>query len=308
MLDPISQSALDPAGAGAAEIARLFHVMWIGGAIIWSIVIGLAVYSIYVPGKHDVRKTRLIVIGGGALFPTIVLTALLTYGLSMLPELQRQAPSGSQVIEVAGARWWWRVSYRLADGRKLETANEIHLPAGEPVEFKLTSEDVIHSFWIPPLGGKMDMIPGRENRLKLVPTRDGVYRGVCAEFCGTAHTQMAFDVIVQPRSDFDAWLTELASTAEVVGNTSGENVFFRYGCSACHAIRGTPADGVVGPDLTHFGRRRSIGAGILRNTPENLTRWIKNTHAVKPGVEMPAFGTMADDELDALVFYLESLR
>lgn len=153
--------------------------MAIGGVLIWLVVIGLAVYAIYYPGQHDIKKTRLIVIGGGAAFPTVVLTALLTYGLSILPDLQRPAPEGSQVIEVVGVRWWWRVRYRLPDGETVETANEIHLPVDEATEFKLTSEDVIHSFWIPSIGGKTDMIPGRENRLKLFPTRVGTYRGVC---------------------------------------------------------------------------------------------------------------------------------
>ncbi|MEP1643961.1 cytochrome c oxidase subunit II, partial [Rhodopirellula bahusiensis] len=240
MIPHPSQSALDPAGTGADSIASLFWVMVVGGILIWMIVVGLAIYAIMVPGRHDQKTTRLFVIGGGAVFPTIVLTALLTYGLAMLPELQRPAPEGSQVIEVAGVRWWWRVVYRLPNGTKVETANELHLQVNEPVEFKLTSEDVIHAFWIPALGGKVDMMPGRENRLKLVPNRVGTYRGVCAEYCGEAHTQMAFDVIVESREDYDAWLSRLKKPV-VQGSeaaSEGRQIFEAAGCGACHAIRG----------------------------------------------------------------------
>lgn len=307
MNDLPSQSALETAGEGADQIANLFYVMILGGSLIWLVVIGLAVYAILNPGQHQPTKTRLLVIGGGAVFPAVVLTALLTYGLAMLPELQRPAPEGSQVIEVAGVRWWWRVRYQLAEDQGVETANEIHLPVNEAVEFKLTSEDVIHSFWIPSLGGKVDMIPGRKNRLKLVPTKIGFYRGVCAEFCGAAHAQMGFDVIVESRQDYDRWLARLQEPASS-DQPSGAVVFLSRGCGACHAIRGTEADGVVGPDLTHFGGRRSIGAGVLPNTAVNLRRWIKETHDAKPGVEMPAFETMPRAEMESLVTYLRSLR
>jgi cytochrome c oxidase subunit II len=307
MNDLPSQSTLTPGGAGAIEIANLFYVMAGGAVIIWVLVIGLATYAIVYPGQHDAKKTRLLVIGGGALFPTVVLTALLTYGLSMLPELQRPAPKGNQIIDAVGVRWWWRFHYRLPDGGTVETANEIHLPVDEAVEFKLTSEDVIHSFWIPSLGGKTDMIPGRENRLKLHPTKTGVYRGACAEFCGAAHAQMFFDVVVQSQEEYDRWLDHLVEPAAVQAH-EGQLVFDQLGCGACHAIRGTDADGVVGPDLTHFGSRRSIGAGVLPNAPENLKRWITQTHRIKPGVEMPAFGSVSPESLDKLVDYLGNLQ
>ncbi|TWU18387.1 cytochrome c oxidase subunit II [Allorhodopirellula heiligendammensis] len=307
MIDSPSQSALLPAGEGAAQIADLFYVMALGGVVIWAIVVGLAVYAIYRVEEHDAKKTRVLVIGGGAVFPTVVLTVLLTYGLAMLPDLQRPAAVNSQVIEVSGVRWWWRIQYRLADGTTVETANEIHLPVNEEVEFKLSSEDVIHSFWIPSLGGKTDMIPGRNTRLKLHPTKAGVYRGACAEFCGAAHAMMSFDVVVESREDFDAWLDELRKPDGDAG-TAGRVVFEKRGCGACHAVRGTNLDGVVGPDLTHFGSRRTIGAAVMANTPENLRRWITHTHAVKPGVEMPAFVGIPADELDALIDYLGSSR
>lgn len=306
-----SQSALDTAGEGAYQIAQLFYAMTIGGFIIWLLVIGGATYALLRPTAHHPTITKLIVIGGGAVFPTIVLTILLSYGLSLLPDLQSPAPPSSQVVEVAGVRWWWRVTYRLGSGDKVELANELRLPVDEAVEFKLTSEDVIHSFWIPSLGGKMDMVPGRQNRLKLMPTRPGNFRGVCAEFCGAAHAQMAFDVIVMPRPDFEAWLAVQAEPARTPSDDlsrEGQVIFTKSGCGACHTIRGSSADGVLGPDLTHFGGRRSIGASLMRNNAENLRNWIQETHRLKPGVEMPAFEALDPNELDALVAYLEQLQ
>lgn len=311
-----SQSALHPAGRGAEKIAELFFWMVGGGTVIWILVIGLAVYAILSPAEHSPRWTKRLVIGGGAIVPTIVLSGLLVYALAMLPELQRPAPQGSRTIEVAGVRWWWRVVYLLPDGRRVETANQIRVPVNEAVEFRLLTEDVIHSFWIPSLGGKVDMIPGRVNRLKLHSTVEGVYRGACAEFCGPAHAQMNFDVLVLSADQFEEWLERESQPAnEPTGALAigGKRAFFRQGCSACHTVRGTEADGKVGPDLTHFGSRISIGAGVLRNTQENLMRWIAETHLVKPGVQMPPFPSLRDaateaSSVAALAAYLEQLK
>ncbi len=314
MNESASQSALDSAGLSAERIAELFYWMSGGATVIWIVVIGLMVYAIKSRREHSAKMTSWLVIGGGAVIPTIVLTALLSYGLAMLPDLQRPAPDGSLSIEVAGVRWWWRVYYTSGQdtngqATRIETANEIYLPVDQPVEFKLTSEDVIHSFWIPSLGGKVDMMPGRTNRLKLHPTRKGVFSGVCAEYCGTAHAQMRFRVVVTDQETFDDWLTKQGQGYQENSTvTVGEAMFFSRGCSACHAIRGTSADGVVGPDLTHFGSRLSIAAGVLDNTPENLTRWLSDTHSVKPGVEMPEFHSLSDVEIGSIVAFLESLQ
>ncbi len=314
MKGPASQSALDSAGLGAERIAELFYWMTGGATVIWIVVIGLAVYAIKSRRAHPARMTRWLVIGGGAVIPTIVLTALLIYGLAMLPDLQRPAPDGSLTVEVAGVRWWWRVAYTDEQGRRIETANEIHLPVNQPIEFKLTSEDVIHAFWIPALGGKVDMIPGRSNRLKLHPTREGIFSGVCAEYCGTAHAHMRFRVVVTDQETFDEWLVEQGQEyqqGQSVQSESvalGETTFLARGCSACHAIRGTSADGVVGPDLTHFGSRLSIAAGVLDNTPENLALWLSDTHGVKPGAEMPEFQSLSEEEIVSLVTFLGLCR
>ncbi|KAA5542619.1 cytochrome c oxidase subunit II [Roseiconus nitratireducens] len=306
-----TQSALDPAGQGAESIAQLFYWMSGGAALIWCLVIGLAVYAIRRPQAHHYRLTRLLVIGGGAVVPTVVLTCLLSYGLSMMPELQRPAPEGSLTVHVHGVRWWWRVEYLGPSGQPIATANEIRLPVDQPIEFKLFSEDVIHSFWIPSLGGKVDMIPGRTTRLKLHPTRVGQFRGVCAEYCGGAHAQMNFDVVVSDAATFERWLADQsapASEPETDLAVAGKAVFSQRGCGACHAIRGTAADGLVGPDLTHLGSRLRLGASLLDNTRQNLRRWITQTHQVKPKVEMPAFEALPEDELTALVAYLEQLK
>jgi cytochrome c oxidase subunit 2 len=306
------QSALDPAGREAGRIADLFWWMVAGAVIVWLSVVGLTVYCVRArPGSQNKRRAGLLIIGGGAVVPTVVLAVLLVCGLSMLPALVAPAPEGSLKISVTGEQWWWRVRYQPAGAEAVVLANEIRLPAGEPVEFRLESADVIHSFWIPPLGGKVDMIPGRLTRLALAPTKTGVFRGVCAEYCGTSHALMSFYVEVMRKDEFARWLAHQASPAVRADDplaVRGEALFFAQGCGACHTVRGTPANGVIGPDLTHVGSRLSLGAGILPNEPAAFHRWIANTESLKPGVQMPAFGMLAPEELRALAAYLESLK
>jgi cytochrome c oxidase subunit II len=306
------QSALDPAGRGAERIADLFWWMTAGSVLIWLAVIGLAFYAIRVrPEAHSRRQADLLIIGGGAIIPTVVLAGLLVYGLALMPDLLAPAPEGSLKIAVSGEQWWWRVRYLPPGGEAVELANEIRLPVGERVEFSLQSPDVIHSFWIPALGGKIDMIPGRVNRLTLEPTRTGVFRGACAEYCGTSHALMSFSVVVQEKEDFARWLEHQAAPAQPPAQplaARGHELFLANGCGACHTVRGTPADGVLGPDLTHVGGRLSLGAGILPNDPDAFLRWITHTEGVKPGVLMPAFGMLPAEELQALAVYLEGLQ
>ena len=306
------QSALDPAGRGAERIADLLWGMTIGGVLIWLAVIGLTGYAIHLEREpHSLKGAQLLIVGGGVVFPTVVLTVLLAYGLALVPELVAPAPPGALKVSVSGEQWWWRVRYHTPSGEMVELANEIRLPVHEPVEFHLESPDVIHSFWIPSLGGKVDMIPGRVNRLVLEPTKTGVFRGVCAEYCGTSHALMAFSVVVQEQADFADWLAQQAAPAAQPSEPlaqAGHDLFHSHGCGACHTIRGTRADGVVGPDLTHVGGRISLGAGILPNEVDDFVRWIAHTHAVKPDVLMPAFGMLPAQELRALSAYLDSLQ
>ena len=306
-----AQSSLAPAGRSAEKIADLFWLMTTGAAIIWAAVVGLTVYSFYrAPGGRN-RQASLLIIVGGAVVPTVVLSLLLAYGLAMMPEMLSPAPEGSLKISVTGEQWWWRVQYDSSTGEPIVLANEIRLPVGEPVEFQLESADVIHSFWIPSLGGKVDMIPGRKTRLKLEPTRTGVFRGVCAEYCGSSHALMTFPVVVSSKKEFESWLDrqrEPAQSPIEPGATLGEKVFLTSGCGACHTVRGTVAKGVVGPDLTHVGSRMSLGAGTLPNDSVNFLRWISQCHKVKPDVLMPNFSMLLQEDLLALAAYLDSLE
>jgi cytochrome c oxidase subunit 2 len=306
------QSALAPAGREAERIAQLFWWMTAGALVAWIAVIAVALYYYRrSPESRHLRRDRLLIIGGGALIPTLTLTVLLVFGLAMLPDAVARAPEGSLQVAVYGERWWWRVRYLRPDGAWIELANEVRLPVGEPVQFRLESHNVIHSFWIPPLGGKMDMIPGRVTYLALRPSKTGVFRGACAEYCGTSHALMAFYAAVTDRAEFDRWLAQQAQPAVPPRDPlarQGEATFFASGCPACHTIRGTTADGVIGPDLTHVGSRLSVGAGILPNDLEAFSRWISDTEHVKPGVLMPEFGMLPDASRLALAAYLDSLQ
>ena len=304
------QSALAPAGRGAEQLAELFWVMAAGAVVVWLIVVGLGVYCLLRPESGSRRKAAIYIIGGGVLFPTVVLAVLLVFGLSMLPAQVAPAPDGSLQITVTGYQWWWRVQYS-SGGEVIELANEIHLPVGEPVEFHLLSADVIHSFWIPSLGGKVDMIPGRRTRLTLHPTRAGVFRGTCAEYCGTSHALMSFYVVVEEKQDFRRWLDQQSQSAQTPASPlglRGQKLFVTHGCGACHMVRGTAAGGKVGPDLTHVGSRLSIGAGILPNEPGSLSDWIERPDAVKPEAHMPHFAMLPPEDLRALAAYLDSLK
>jgi cytochrome c oxidase subunit 2 len=319
------QSALTPAGSAAELIAEIFWWMTGAGIAIWIAVIALTLWAARqlprrgsepaladeLPGSAHQRRDSILIIGGGALVPTILLTALLVYGLAPIPTLLAPAPEGSLRITVSGEQWWWRVLYEPPAGAPVVLANEIRLPIGEPVEFRLESPDVIHSFWIPSLAGKIDMIPGRVTRLALTPTKTGVFRGACAEYCGIAHALMSFYIVVDQKLAFERWLADQQAPAlEPIEAAAvrGRELFFANGCNACHTIRGTSAAGVIGPDLTHVGNRLSIGAGTLPNQIESLVQWIARTEHAKPGVLMPPFGMLPQEELKALAVYLKGLK
>jgi cytochrome c oxidase subunit 2 len=263
------------------------------------------------PSSAVPRAAHRLILIGGVLVPVVVLTALLGYGLWLMPTLRPALPETALTIEVSGEQWWWRVRYPLPDGGSVELANEVWLPVGEPVAFELSSPDVIHSFWIPALGGKMDMIPGRTNRLVLEATRPGRFRGACAEYCGSAHALMAFAVVAAPRDQFEQWLAGQARPAAPPQGAlaaRGARAFLAQGCGACHTVRGTPANGVMGPDLTHVGSRLSLGAGMLPAEPEAFARFVGHTGTLKPGVRMPSFAMLPEDELAAIAAWLEQLQ
>ena len=214
-------------------------------------------------------------------------------------------------MEVTGRLWWWELRYLDADGGEIaRTANEMHIPVGEPVTLRLISDNVIHSFWVPQLQGKTDMIPGRVNESWIQAGEPGVYRGQCAEFCGVQHSMMAFLAIAEPAEAFDRWLARQAQPAAEPTEPSlvrGRDVFLRAGCGGCHTVRGTPAAGRTGPDLTHIAGRRTLAAATVPNTRGHLAGWISDPQHVKPGNKMPA-ATLEPGDLHALIAYLESLE
>jgi cytochrome c oxidase subunit 2 len=209
-------------------------------------------------------------------------------------------------VHITGHQWWWHVRY---PDEQVITANEVHLPAGVPVRLAVTSEDVIHSFWMPQIAGKVDVIPGKTNSITILAEQPGVYRGMCAEFCGAPHARMHFLVVVEPPADFARWLDGQRRVPPPPTDSlvqRGQQVFFRATCAECHAVRGTAA-GTRGPDLTHVASRRTLGAGTQPNTRANLAGWTVDAQAMKPGNKMPSI-PLAGDDLQALLAYLESLE
>ncbi|TCR00551.1 cytochrome c oxidase subunit 2 [Neorhizobium sp. JUb45] len=304
-----SHSTLDPAGPEAAKVAQLFYVMLAGGAVIW---IGLVAALIYAASKkhaHSEESAGRVILWGGAVIPTVILCVLLSYGMWLMPAIRPWVPDDQQVrrIEVTGEQFWWRVRYLDEAGRVMfETGNEVRIPVGEPAHFSLKAADVIHSFWVPSLGGKMDMIPGRTNPLTLTADKEGTYRGVCAEFCGESHALMAFTVRAVAPEEHEAWLAERRDSAPQ--DAEGLAVFLNNGCGACHAISGTAANGRIGPDLTAFGARDMLAAGTLPHTAEDIARFIADPGEIKPGVKMPRFGMLPEDDIEKIAAFLKELR
>lgn len=305
------QSTLDPAGEEARQVAQLFWVMVVGGGAIWLAVVGLLLYATRerrpLLGEHHVGR---LIFWAGAAVPSLLLFALLGYALWLLPWLRPFADASEPKtlrVEVTGEQFWWRIAYQEPGGAQVHAANEIRLPVGERVEFVLRATDVIHSFWIPSLGGKMDMIPGRENRLSLLATKPGIYRGACAEYCGASHALMAFTTIVMEPQAFRDWLAAQAASSPGIP-AAGREHFLRNGCGACHRVAGTEADGTVGPDLSHVGSRMSIGAGTLANDEASLARFTAHPEFVKPGSRMPGFSMLSKEDVAAIAGWLRGLK
>jgi cytochrome c oxidase subunit 2 len=304
----------------------------VGFALVFVFVMALLLYAVFKPARR-IRPRRWL-IGGGLVFPGVVLTALMFYSLAVgktLGDFQGEGalrflldcvsdasralgrtPSATAAvrIEVNARQWWWEVRY-FGPAGEFELANELHLPAGRAVEVQLVTEDVIHSFWVPSLAGKVDMIPGHRNRLVLKADQPGVHRGQCAEYCGGQHALMSVFVVVQPEEDFGRWLAQQARDAPAPADdflARGRAAFMRGGCAECHTVRGTEARGDLGPDLTHVGSRRSLGAGVLDNHIGTMAGWIAGTQAVKPGSLMPDTRQYDGAELRALAAWLKSLE
>jgi cytochrome c oxidase subunit II len=306
------QSVLNPRGPHAEGVAELSWLLFIGGAAIFVAVMAVACYALFAPRDRAQRlSARWLILGGGVVFPVTILTALLLYTMARTGAMLSGTEPAHLRIAVTGEQWWWRVTYLDEAGRPdVVTANEIHIPTNRSVEMVLDSADVIHSFWVPTLAGKVDMIPGRTNRLRISAREPGRFRGQCAEYCGGPHAFMAFLVVVEEPDRFSAWLGRQRQPAadRNEGLASEGQRLFLARCAACHTVRGTPAAGRIGPDLTHVGSRHTIAAGMLTNNPGTLAGWIASSQHIKPGNLMPSFKEFSGLELRALADYLAGLK
>ncbi|HET9161369.1 MAG TPA: cytochrome c oxidase subunit II [Caulobacteraceae bacterium] len=314
------QTPLGPAGDQAYAIYDVWTAMMIICGLMYVLVLGFLAWAIWrrrsnlglAPATGHTAAEPAMEKGlvGWSVLVVVGLTVLITVSFLVDRKMAEAGPRPLN-IKVTANQWWWAIEYEDADpSRTLRTANELHLPLGRPVHVELHSNDVIHSFWIPNLAGKEDLIPGRVNSMIMTPRRTGVFRGQCAEFCGLQHAHMALDVTVQSPQDYEAWREAQVQPAIAPTNADlaeGQALFLSRACMMCHAIAGTTAGGVVGPDLTHVASRRSIAAGALATTQSNLGLWISDPTRIKPGTPMPKV-KLSGDELAKITAYLASLK
>lgn len=342
---------LDPAGPYSAKVTTLSWSLFALGLIVTAIVVAALWVAIRGPERWKAKLggERAIWIGGVA-FPGVVLTALLVWGLTLTASLTEPIRGDEMRIRVTGEMWWFRVQYLDPSGAVvMEDANEIHIPVGRPVVLELESADVIHSFWVPHLSGKKDMIPGRRTLLRIEADRAGEFGGVCAEYCGGQHALMGFVAVAHDLDAFRQWFaarnavlveagpgvpsrdepmgdaaqaplsprrlpgdpasypTEL-ETLERYDARAGYRLFMDSGCAACHRIAGSEANGLAGPDLTHVGTRRTLGAGILPNNRGTMIGWIGDSQSIKPGNRMPSYDVLSAEELGHIAAFLEAQK
>ena len=322
MLDGI-QSATSPAGPHAESISRLWWLMFYvctGVYLLTMIALGVAIKKgrrqpdlnpVLNPSPKTETNKRNAVLSAVTV-TVFVLFVFLIYSFSTGRSLTADiAQKNGLTIEITGYQWWWEARYTDVDASNIfTTANEVHIPVGVPVLFTLRANDVIHSFWVPNLAGKKDLIPGKVATTWLQADKPGVYRGQCAEYCGLQHARMAFWIVAEPQDQFNAWRQNQTRTSVSPATDSqrrGQQVFLSSACVMCHAINGITAGSNFGPNLTHVGSRNTIAAATLSNTREHLARWIVDSQQFKPGNKMPA-NNLGQAELDALVDYLQSLK
>jgi cytochrome c oxidase subunit II len=311
-----AQSVLDPKGVQAERIAQLFWIFTAVCGVVW-LLVTIVLCLTLVRGRgvllrenpllvDQTQDRRLAVIVGSLAVLTTAILVVFTVS-SYLATRGLAAPDDAIGIEVTGYQWWWNIKYENPDPSQIfETANELHIPVGRPITIKLKAADVIHSFWVPNLTGKLDLIPGQDNVLSFTAKEAGKYRGQCAEFCGWQHAQMAFFVVAESPKQFDAWRASqlnAGSTPSAKEAVLGEAIFMTRGCALCHTVRGTTAGGRSGPDLTHVASRLTLAAGTLPNSHDNLAEWIADPQKFKPGNKMPKVA-LKQPELDAVVVYL----
>jgi cytochrome c oxidase subunit 2 len=313
----VIQSVVAPAGIQSASIYHLWSLMLLISVIVFAATMGMVVAAL-ARGRRRARtgapsseRALARAVAAAGVVTIAVLVALLVVSVWTGRTVASLHASSAVTIEVTGHQWWWEIAYDAAvPSERVQTANEIHVPLDRPVVLKVTSRDVIHSFWAPNLLGKRDLIPGYTTAIWLQANRPGIFRGQCAEFCGLQHAHMAFDIVAEPQADFDRWLDGMRQPArepQSAAERRGRDVFMSTRCAGCHTVQGTAAHGQAGPDLTHMATRSTIGAGTLPNTPEHLNAWIRDPQASKPGNQMPP-NPLPPDDLQALLVYLETLR
>lgn len=313
----MTPSALDPRGPGAAAIADLWWVLFVVCSIVGVLALAALAYAIFrrrvdwrLPSDEQDRAPTKAVVYAGIIAPAIILSGLFVYVLVTYRAIT--VPGDSPfTVRVTGHKWWWDVAYEY-DSPQLNarTANEVRIPVGRKVSLALESQDVIHSFWVPQLQGKMDLVPGRTNQIWIQADSPGVYRGQCAEYCGLQHARMALYVIAMEAGEFEEWIAQQRMPAQPPQDSAtmrGRQVYLQRGCPLCHAVRGTESLAQVAPDLTHVGSRMYLAAGVLPNTRGHMAGWISNPQQIKPGSYMPRI-PLSPAELHDIVSYVLSLR
>jgi cytochrome c oxidase subunit 2 len=305
-----------PVSAQGHSIADLFGVAMLLSLLVLVLVVGLLAYILLryrerpedgAPSQTEGNRNLEIAWTVAPTLLLVVLFVLTVRTMNAVDDPPAATPASPLRIRVIGRQWWWE--YRYPDLGVI-TANELHVPVGKPTRLEIEAADVVHSFWVPRFGWKVDAIPGKTNTMSVTLGDAGVYDGTCAEFCGTQHAWMRIRAIADPPDRFDEWIRQQrrpAAQPQEATVRAGEEVFLRHTCESCHAIDGTSAKGRVGPDLTHLGSRSTLGAGVVSNTPENLRDWVRDAKATKPGVLMPSFN-LSNAELQSLVSYLEGLK
>jgi cytochrome c oxidase subunit 2 len=306
-------STLHPGGAGADRISRLTWLLIAVMAGTYAVVLAVLAYVVrrapVQRGSPRSGGALVAVTAGGIVLPVIVITGLSIVSIRDLAALTRPE-AASLVIDVVAHQYWWEFRYRDGDGEPMITANELHLPVGRRAELRLQSTDVIHSFWVPTLQGKLDLVPGKVNVTWLRASRAGTFHGQCAEYCGIQHALMRMVVVAQEPSDFERWLAAQRRPAEIGRDerTQRAEQQFLIHCGRCHRVRGTSASfGAAGPDLTHVASRSTLAAGTLPNVKGYLAGWIADPQTLKPGNHMPRV-PLAVDDFHAIVDYVDSLR
>jgi cytochrome c oxidase subunit 2 len=315
-------ATFDPHSPEAARINNLSWILFAIAGCVCLLVITLILIAAFRPHPNGITadlgpgpvpahplwfQGRVWIVGGGIVFPLVVLSAVFAIGLGVLNATPTSAGANDLTIQVIGHQWWWEVRYPQ---QGLTTANEIHIPTGQTVDLELTTVDVIHSFWVPQVAPKLDLINGVTNTLVLSGVAAGEYRGQCAEFCGLDHALMSMLIVAEPPAAFDTWVAgqrQPAATPSDPLAAQGQQVFLSQQCVYCHTVRGTPANGQIGPDLTHLASRQTLAAVTMLNTAGNLGGWVIDPQGVKPGNKMP-HTDLTSAQLQVLLAYLESLK